>query len=73
MCSVVAADAERVDVRMLEQQQVVVAARLEQRVLEVECLAVGHAAQPPHSQGHSSASQSRVSMISLTFTRKWAA
>ena len=72
-------DAERVDVRVLEQQQLVVARRsVEQAVLErvrvavaAPCPATGRAAvapwRPPRSPAHaSSASQSRVSMISLT-------
>ena len=43
--------AERVDVGVLEQQEPVVGTALEQGVLQVERLPVGHRAEPAHPQG----------------------
>ena len=56
------------DVRVLEEQQMLVFAVFEERRLHRERFAVRHAAQPPDSQrlNHNSVDQSLVSRISLT-------
>ncbi len=67
---------ERVDVGMLEQQQPVVASLLEQGLLQRVRVAVAHPTQPAGPEGapaQSSASQSRVSIASLTARRNAAA
>jgi hypothetical protein len=73
----VGARPERVDVRVLEQEQVVVAGLAMQRALEVVRLRVGHPAQLAHPQPvraqSSSASQSRVSRSVRTAFRNAAA
>ena len=61
--------AEGEHVRVLEQQQVVVGAVGEQAVLEGVGVPVGNAAQPADPERHSSAVQSRVSMISRSRSR----
>ncbi len=74
-------DAERVDVRVLEQEQPVVGPNgrpglggVEERVLQGVRVVVGNRTEPPSPEGHEiSASQSRVSMIVLTSRRKAAA
>ena len=67
-------DAEGVDGRVLEEQEVLLGAPLVEGALELVGLAIGDAAKPPDPQGcQSSASQSRVSRISLIRTRKLAA
>jgi len=72
-------DAERVDGRVLQQQQVLVVAVIEEPALQGEGLVVGDPAQPADAQrsgqrgGQSSASQSRVSSTVLIRSRKLAA
>jgi hypothetical protein len=56
-------------VGVLEQQQVVVGRAGEQAVLEGVRVAVGDPPQPADPQHYSSASQSRVSMISRSRSR----
>ena len=66
----------REDVVVLEQQEVLLAAVVEQRLLYRERLAVRHPPQPADTEGaahHNSADQSRLSRIALTFLRKPAA
>ncbi len=59
--------AERVDVRVLEQEQVVVVAASPQGVLEGERVSVAHATEPADPQhAYSSWAQSLVSRISLS-------
>ncbi len=58
--------AERVHVRMLEQQQPVLPTVLEQAVLQRERVVVGDPPEPTYVQAQSSASQSRVSITVLT-------
>ncbi len=68
------ARAQRVDVRMLEQQQVVVGRALVQRALQPVALGVGHPTEPAGPQHHSSsASQSRCSSTSFIAPRNAAA
>ena len=61
--------------RMLQQQQMVLAPVFEQGALYGQRLLVGHPPQPPdpQRQAQSSASQSRVSRMSFAFTKKRAA
>ena len=61
------------DVGVLQQEQVVVRGVGEQAVLQGVGVGVRHPPQPPQSQHYSSASQSRVSMMSFSRARKAAA
>ena len=65
-------DTEGEDVRVLEQQQVVLVAP-EQTVLERVGVLVADRPEPPDPERQSSISQSRVSMISRSRARKAAA
>jgi len=66
--------AERVDVRVLEQQEVLVATPFVEGALQLVGLAERNATEPADVQRRqSSASQSRVSRMSLIRTRKLAA
>lgn len=64
-----AAGAQGDDVGVLQQQQVVVGRVSEEPPLEGVRVGVGHPPQPPDAQHYSSASQSRVSMISRSRAR----